>query len=316
MLYEQSEFALYEIDKDLGRMAGGAAGGVARLGSVTDADRVSRVIAEQGVQIILHAAAYKHVPMVEMNPLEGVRNNVLGTQIVADAAADAGVERFILVSTDKAVRPTNVMGASKRMAELIVQDRQTRNTGTIFTMVRFGNVLGSSGSVIPLFREQIMAGGPITLTHEDVTRYFMTIPEAAQLVLLAGSFADRRRGVRAGHGQAGEDHRSGTLAGGPVGTDRCGMRPTRMGDIEIVTTGLRPGEKLYEELLIGDNDDCHTAPQDHARGGGRLERGRDTERRMANCARRSRARMRTGSKGGAESGGAGLWRAAEDKRSA
>jgi len=251
VLFDQSEFALYEIDKDLHRMAD-APQVVARLGSVTDPDRVARVIAEQGVEIILHAAAYKHVPMVEMNPLEGARNNVIGTQVVADAAASAGVERFILVSTDKAVRPTNVMGASKRMAELIVQDRQTRNSDTIFTMVRFGNVLGSSGSVIPLFREQIMAGGPITLTHRDVTRYFMTIPEATQLVLLAGSFAE---GGEVFVLDMGKPVKIIDLARSLVELSGLKVRDadTPEGDIEIVTTGLRPGEKLYEELLIGDN---------------------------------------------------------------
>ena len=251
VLFEQSEFALYEIDKELRRMSDVPPVDTV-LGTVTDAEHVARVIADHGVQIILHAAAYKHVPMVELNPLEGVRNNVIGTRTVADAAQAAGVERFILVSTDKAVRPTNIMGASKRMAELIVQDRQTRNSGTIFTMVRFGNVLGSSGSVIPLFREQIQAGGPITLTHPEVTRYFMTIPEAAQLVLLAGSFAE---GGEVFVLDMGRPVKIIDLARSLVDLSGLSIRDAANpdGDIEIVTTGLRPGEKLYEELLIGDN---------------------------------------------------------------
>jgi len=252
VLYDHGEYALYSIDMDLRRLAGPMPELVPVLGSVTDAARVSETIEAQGVDIILHAAAYKHVPIVEDNPLEGVRNNIFGTQIVAQAAADAGVERFILISTDKAVRPTNVMGATKRMAELVVQDLAVRHPGTVFTMVRFGNVLGSSGSVIPLFRKQIAEGGPITLTHPEVTRYFMTIPEAAQLVLLAGSFA--------GGGDVfvldmGKPVKIADLARNLVELSGLTVRDDTApdGDIEIVTTGLRPGEKLYEELLIGDN---------------------------------------------------------------
>ena len=188
VLYEQNELALYSIEMDLRSLAGEVQV-IPVLGSVCDRDRLDQVLAAEHVDIVLHAAAYKHVPMVEENIVAGVQNNILGTQTLADAAIDAGVERFILVSTDKAVRPTNVMGATKRMAELVIQDRQTRSPGTVFAMVRFGNVLGSSGSVVPLFQKQIAAGGPVTLTDKDVTRYFMTIPEAAQLVLLAGSFA-------------------------------------------------------------------------------------------------------------------------------
>lgn len=252
VLFEQSEFALYEIDRELRPRA--AEMGIAittRLGSVTNAPRVKAVLHDEGVDIVLHAAAYKHVPIVEDNEIEGARNNVVGTQTVAEAARAAGVERFILVSTDKAVRPTNIMGATKRMAELVIQDMQTRSEDTRFAMVRFGNVLGSSGSVLPLFQRQIATGGPVTVTHQDVTRFFMTIPEAARLVLLAGAYAtggdvfvldmgqpmkimDIARRMIELSGARVKEH------GGPDG-------------IEIKVTGLRPGEKLYEELLIDDD---------------------------------------------------------------
>ncbi len=251
VLYEISEYALYAIDMELRARAEGTEV-VAILGSVCDGDSVARALAGQAVDIVLHAAAYKHVPLVEDNALEGARNNIFGTATLVDACVRQGVERFILVSTDKAVRPTNVMGATKRMAELVVQDRQTRTAKTRLTMVRFGNVLGSSGSVIPLFRSQIEAGGPITLTHPEVTRYFMTIPEAAQLVLLAGSFAaggevfvlDMGRPVLIRDLARSLIELSGR-------TVRDAANPD--GDIEIAVTGLRPGEKLYEELLIGDD---------------------------------------------------------------
>lgn len=251
VLYEQNEFGLYQIEKEL-RAAGHTTEILPVLGSVTDPVRVARTLAEYEVEIILHAAAYKHVPMVESNPLEGARNNILGTVTLADAALVAGVERFILVSTDKAVRPTNVMGATKRMAELVIQDRQTRGGGTIFAMVRFGNVLGSSGSVIPLFREQIQAGGPVTLTHPDVTRYFMTIPEASQLVLLAGAFAT---GGDVFLLDMGQPIRIADLARSLIELSGLTVRDKDNpdGDIEIRITGLRPGEKLYEEMLIGDS---------------------------------------------------------------
>ncbi|WP_375175144.1 polysaccharide biosynthesis protein [Pseudooceanicola sp.] len=253
VLFEQGEFQLYSVDMEL-RAAAGEEGIpiTARLGSVTDKARVAAVIAEEGVEIILHAAAYKHVPLVEENELEGARNNVLGTQIVAEAAAAARIERFILVSTDKAVRPTNIMGATKRMAELVIQDMQTRTDDTKFAMVRFGNVLGSSGSVLPLFQKQIALGGPVTVTHPEVTRFFMTIPEAARLVLLAGAFA--RGGdvfvLDMGRPQKIMDiaHRMIRLSGRSVRDPETGT-----GDIEIRVTGLRPGEKLYEELLIDDD---------------------------------------------------------------
>lgn len=254
ILFEQGEFQLYSIDQEL--QAEAKKTGipiVARLGSVTNKSRVAGVIAEEGVEIILHAAAYKHVPLVEENELEGARNNVLGTQVVAEVAAEAKLERFILVSTDKAVRPTNIMGATKRMAELVVQDTQTRHKTTKFAMVRFGNVLGSSGSVLPLFQKQIARGGPVTVTHKDVTRYFMTIPEAARLVLLAGAYANGGDVFVLDMGEPQKiidiAHRMIMLSGRKVKDPETGE-----GDIEVEVTGLRPGEKLYEELLIdGDN---------------------------------------------------------------
>ena len=190
VLYEVSEIALYEIDRELrARLDLGQTEIVPLLASVTDRRTARSAMSDHGIEVVLHAAAYKHVPLVEANPIAGMSNNVLGTRILADAADEAGVQRFILISTDKAVRPTNVMGASKRLAELVIQDLAKRSRQTVFSMVRFGNVLGSSGSVVPLFKEQIAKGGPITLTHDDVTRYFMTISEAVKLVLLAGSFA-------------------------------------------------------------------------------------------------------------------------------
>lgn len=253
VLFEQGEFQLYTIDRELQRMA--EASGIpvtARLGSVTDKTRVASVIADEGVEIILHAAAYKHVPLVEDNPLEGARNNVIGTQTVAEAADAAGVERMILVSTDKAVRPTNIMGATKRMAELVIQDIQTRSDATKFAMVRFGNVLGSSGSVLPLFQSQIAAGGPVTVTHPEVTRFFMTIPEAARLVLLAGAYATGGDVFVLDMGRPQKiidiAHQMIRLSGRKVKDPDTGE-----GDIAIEITGLRPGEKLYEELLIDDD---------------------------------------------------------------
>ena len=191
VLFEQSEYALYEIEAAL--RAGAASKNievVARLGSVCDRLRVEAIMRNQKVEIVLHAAAYKHVPLIEENEIEGARNNILGTRTLAESAMAAGVERFILVSTDKAVRPTNIMGATKRLAELVLQDLASRSVKTRFSMVRFGNVLGSSGSVLPLFQKQIRQGGPVTVTHPDVTRFFMTIPEASRLVLLAGAFSE------------------------------------------------------------------------------------------------------------------------------
>lgn len=252
-LLDHSEYALYTISQELAPLA--QTHGVelvTRLGSVCDRDRMTNVMAESETDIVLFAAAYKHVPLVEENEIEGLRNNLFGTLTTAKAAELAGVERFILVSTDKAVRPTNIMGASKRLAELAIQDLQTRSEVTKFAMVRFGNVLGSSGSVIPLFQSQIAAGGPITLTHEKITRYFMTISEAARLVLLAGAYAT---GGDVFVLDMGSPVNIRDLARRMVELTGLTVRDARnpMGDIDIQTVGLRPGEKLYEELLIGDN---------------------------------------------------------------
>lgn len=222
------------------------------LGSVLNRRLVDDALARHGIQTVYHAAAYKHVPIVEANVLAGAENNIIGTLTVAEAAEQAGVERFILISTDKAVRPTNVMGATKRMAELVLQGLAQRGGKTVFTMVRFGNVLGSSGSVVPLFRQQIQAGGPVTVTHPEVTRYFMTIPEAAQLVLQAGSMAS---GGEVFVLDMGEPVRIRDLAITMIHLMGLTVRDLDdpQGDIEIRFTGLRPGEKLYEELLIGED---------------------------------------------------------------
>lgn len=251
VVLDHSEWALYTIDRELRDLAPDL-DVVAVLGSIMQPDLVGDTIADHEVDVVLHAAAYKHVPIVEHNLIEGLRNNILGTQIVVQAAEKAGVERFILVSSDKAVRPTSIMGASKRMAEQIVQDRASRSTKTCFSMVRFGNVLGSSGSVIPLFEEQIRKGGPVTLTHPDVTRYFMTVPEAAGLVLVAGSFA---RGGDVFVLDMGEPVGIATLARQMIESSGYTVRePSNPdGDIEICVTGLRPGEKMHEELLIGSD---------------------------------------------------------------
>ena len=211
---------------------------------------------------VYHAAAYKHVPLVEHNPAEGVRNNVWGTMVCAQSAARNGVQNFVLISTDKAVRPTNIMGATKRLAEMVLQAMAALQSGgrTSFSMVRFGNVLGSSGSVVPLFREQIKNGGPITLTHADITRYFMTIPEAAQLVIQAGAMGT---GGDVFVLNMGQPVRIYDLASRMVELSGMSLRTESNpeGDIAITVTGLRPGEKLYEELLIGDNP----KPTQHAR---------------------------------------------------
>jgi FlaA1/EpsC-like NDP-sugar epimerase len=201
---------------------------------------------------VYHAAAYKHVPLVEHNPAEGIKNNVLGTLRTAQAAVEHGVTDFVLISTDKAVRPTNIMGASKRLAEMVLQALAETCPNTKFSMVRFGNVLGSSGSVVPRFRQQIRDGGPITLTHPEITRYFMTIPEAAQLVIQAGSMA---KGGDVFVLDMGESVKIIHLAKRMVELSGLTIRDEHYldGDIEIEITGLRPGEKLYEELLIGDN---------------------------------------------------------------
>lgn len=257
VLLESSEHALYTIDQELAAL--NTKYGVKILpvlGSVTDARAVKQVLRENGVEIVLHAAAYKHVPLVEANPIAGLNNNVMGTRILADACAKYGVERFLLISTDKAVRPANVMGASKRLAEMVVQDLATRHSATQFAIVRFGNVLGSSGSVIPLFKAQIEKGGPVTVTHNEVTRYFMTIPEAVRLVLLAGSFTDEDPQPKADVFvlDMGAPVRIRDLAESLIREAGYSLRSESnpQGDIEIKVTGLRPGEKLYEELLIGE----------------------------------------------------------------
>ena len=248
ILFDISEFALYTAEAEM-RVLADTVGVeiVTVLGSIADQQHVAQALARHDVDVVLHAAAYKHVPIVEANARVGLANNSLGTAVLARAARDAGVKRFVLVSSDKAVRPGNLMGASKRFAELIVQDLATRSERTIFSIVRFGNVLGSSGSVIPKFREQIARGGPVTLTNERVTRYFMTIEEATRLVLLAGSFAE---GGEVFVLDMGKPIRIGDLARKMIEaagyTVRDAANPE--GDIEIVTTGLRPGEKLHEEL--------------------------------------------------------------------
>lgn len=255
VLFEQSEFSLYAIELELQTINRIEALGVEihpLLGSVTHRRRCETAMRSYGVETVYHAAAYKHVPLVEHNVIEGVQNNVFGTFHVAEAAIAAGVKRFVLISTDKAVRPTNVMGASKRLAELVLQGLAQRQSDTIFSMVRFGNVLGSSGSVVPLFRDQIRDGGPVTVTHPDIIRYFMTIPEAGQLVLQAGSMG---QGGEVFVLDMGEPVKIADLARKMIHLmglmEKTDDRPD--GDIEIVFSGLRPGEKLYEELLIGDN---------------------------------------------------------------
>jgi FlaA1/EpsC-like NDP-sugar epimerase len=255
VLFEVSEIALYTIERKLSKLAEGTGTRiVAVLGSVTDSRMARMVMTEHKIDIVFHAAAYKHVPLVEANPIAGLANNVLGTRTLGDASHEAGVKKFVLISTDKAVRPTNIMGASKRLAELVIQDLAKRTTGTKFSMVRFGNVLGSSGSVIPLFKEQIANGEAITLTHEDVTRYFMTISEAARLVLLAGSYSDGGGGGDVFVLDMGEPVKIRDLARQMITAAGLTVRDAENpdGDIEIVVTGLRPGEKLHEELLIGE----------------------------------------------------------------
>jgi len=250
VLVELTEFALFSIERELCALSEDSGIEIVPiLGSVTDARLMNATIRAHGVQVILHAAAYKHVPMVERNPLSGIANNVFGTQVIAQAAFDNGVERFVLVSTDKAVRPIGVMGATKRMAELIVGDLARRSAGTIFTMVRFGNVLGSSGSVVPIFYEQVSRGGPVTVTHPDVTRYFMTIQEACRLVLWSGTLA---QGGEVFVLDMGKPVKIVDLARQVIMAAGYSVRDTANpdGDIEIVTTGLRAGEKLHEELSI------------------------------------------------------------------
>ena len=252
ILFDHSEFNLYSIHHELSKSRKRAQI-IPVLADVTDAKKVSKIIQEEKIHTIYHAAAYKHVPMVEMNAVEGVYNNVVGTYNMAIAAQENDVENLVLISTDKAVRPTNVMGASKRFSELILQGLHKKNSSkTCFSMVRFGNVLDSAGSVVPLFRSQIQNGGPLTVTHRDVTRYFMSIPEAVQLVLQAGAMA---KGGDVFVLDMGEPIRILDLAYRMV--HLSGLTPIDEenpdGDIKIKVTGLRPGEKLHEELLIGDN---------------------------------------------------------------
>jgi FlaA1/EpsC-like NDP-sugar epimerase len=254
---ERSEIALYTIEKELLEIKNTHSFStqiVPFLASVLDTEKCQKILATFQVQTVYHAAAYKHVPLVEQNPIEGIRNNVFGTLSIAQAAMRAGVMNFVLISTDKAVRPTNVMGSTKRLAELILQGLSAQQSNTRFCMVRFGNVLGSSGSVVPLFRQQILAGGPITLTHPDITRYFMTIPEAAQLVLQAGSMG---AGGDVFVLDMGEPVKILDLAERMVHLSGLSLKSESDDSkaIEIQLVGLRPGEKLFEELLIGENVD-------------------------------------------------------------
>ncbi|WP_010180011.1 nucleoside-diphosphate sugar epimerase/dehydratase [Glaciecola sp. HTCC2999] len=263
VLFELSEYGLYAIDRELQELADSLQVNVEivpLIGSVQRVNRLENVMKAFNVDTVYHAAAYKHVPLVENNTVEGVRNNIFGTMYCAQAAIAANVETFVLVSTDKAVRPTNIMGATKRMAELVLQALSKEQSSTRFCMVRFGNVLGSSGSVVPLFRKQIQDGGPITLTHNDITRYFMTIPEAAQLVLQAGAMG---KGGDVFVLDMGEPVKIYDLAAKLIRLSGLELKDKHNphGDIAITTTGLRPGEKLYEELLIGDNVDETSHPR-------------------------------------------------------
>jgi FlaA1/EpsC-like NDP-sugar epimerase len=271
VLLDNGEFNLFTIEEELRRAAGSTSGLqiVSVLASVTDEVRMEQVLREHRIDTLFHAAAYKHVPLVEANEVEGVQVNAIGTLRTAQAAMRCGVASFVLISSDKAVRPTSVMGASKRLAEKILQalsdEQHNRSAGgagarrtTRFTMVRFGNVLGSSGSVVPQFTEQIRRGGPLTVTHPEMLRYFMTIPEASSLVIQAGAMGN---GGDVFVLDMGDPVRIVDLARSMIRltgfTERTPQRPH--GDIEIAFTGLRPGEKLFEELLIGK--DCE--PTDH-----------------------------------------------------
>lgn len=251
IIYELTEFALYSIDKELCLHSNIEI--IPILGSVLEQAKLERVIEQYTVQTVYHAAAYKHVPLVECNPIAGLKNNAVGTAFSVNAAVKKGVETFVLISTDKAVRPTNVMGASKRMAELYCQAMAAAQQKTQISIVRFGNVLGSSGSVVPLFKQQIAKGGPITVTHPDVTRYFMTIPEASQLVIQAGALGT---GGDVFLLDMGEPVRIQDLARQMIALSGLKVREegSMSGDITIEYSGLRPGEKLYEELLIDQED--------------------------------------------------------------
>jgi FlaA1/EpsC-like NDP-sugar epimerase len=242
VLYDLSEFALYQIDLELGETHPSLVKS-AHLGSVIDRERLGWLLRDRGVQTVYHAAAYKHVPLVEANVVAGVENNIIGTWVTAEESIAAGVEKFVLISTDKAVRPTNVMGTTKRVTELILQALAAQGVGTCLTMVRFGNVLGSSGSVIPRFQQQLGKGQPLTVTHQDITRYFMSIPEAATLVIQAGAMA---KGGEVFLLDMGEPVRIYDLATQMIRLN--GLEPEV--DVPIEITGLRPGEKIYEELLL------------------------------------------------------------------
>jgi FlaA1/EpsC-like NDP-sugar epimerase len=268
VLVDNGEFNLFQIDAELSRAQRAAAPGSARpaihryLATVTDAVRIDQILAAHTPDTIYHAAAYKHVPLVEDNEPEGAEVNVLGTLRVAEAAMKHGVRNFVFVSTDKAVRPTSVMGASKRMAEMVLQALQAEfgaRHGIKFTMVRFGNVLGSSGSVVPIFRQQIEGGGPVTVTHPDVTRYFMSIPEAVQLILQAGAMG---QGGDVFVLDMGDPVKIADLARNMIRLAGRSVRDASNpnGEIEVVFTGMRPGEKMFEELVIG----AELSPTRHA----------------------------------------------------
>ena len=256
LLVDSSEYALYAVHSELSRVRSEPSGQepelIPLLASVCDQERMRRIYAAWRPHTVYHAAAYKHVPLVEHNSIEGVRNNAVGTFTCAALAQEFDASHFVLISTDKAVRPTNVMGASKRLAEMVLQAFAAEGPTTCFSMVRFGNVLESSGSVVPVFRSQIASGGPVTVTHREITRYFMTIPEAAQLVLQAGAMA---KGGEVFVLDMGEPVRIFDLATRMIELSGLKLRDKANpdGDIEVVITGLRPGEKLYEELLIGEN---------------------------------------------------------------
>lgn len=258
VLYELSEYALYAINQDL--LAWQSSNSehfrtevIALLGNVNNQQKLNKVFNNYAINTVYHAAAYKHVPIVEYNPFEGVINNAKGTYHCVKAAIESHVDTFVLISTDKAVRPTNIMGASKRLAELVCQGFSKQNPHTKISMVRFGNVLGSSGSVVPLFTKQIAQGGPITVTHPEVTRYFMTIPEAANLVIQAGAMAE---GGEVFVLDMGKPVKIVDLARRMIHLSGYEVKDTAnpSGDIEIIYSGLRPGEKLYEELIIGDDN--------------------------------------------------------------
>lgn len=255
LLFDINEYNLYQIEQELKNtlsIKSPTTKLFSLLGCVNNRERVRNILRKFSVNTIYHAAAYKHVPIVEENIIEGITNNVCGTRVIAEEADRLKINHFILISTDKAVRPTNIMGASKRLAELILQNLSNMDTETIFSMVRFGNVLGSSGSVVPLFRKQIQRGGPLTVTHKEITRYFMTISEAASLVIQAGSMA---QGGDVFVLDMGEPVKIVDLAKRMVHLSGLDIRneDNPKGDISIEYTGLRPGEKLYEELLVGDS---------------------------------------------------------------